>query len=247
MGTIDHDKHRQRRIPLANFFSKQSVTKMEPYITSKISTLVAKLKYARKTGEVLNVMDVYGALTTDIISHYAYGESFDFLQQDNDIGFKNDCMRDISGLCRVSPIVVHFELLTNLLLSLPSWLLAFMSPGLGCMLRMRKVNEVRGIEALNAPPVNKTDKPKTIFQALLSPSLPPEERTLQRLVDEGFIVLGAGLETTARFLTNITCHLLLNPDVLSKLRAELKVALPTPDMCPPLHVLEGLPYLVKQL
>jgi cytochrome P450 len=63
-------------------------------------------------------------------------------------------------------------------------------------------------------------------------------------MDEGFILVGAGGETTAQTLAVLTFHLLNNPLVLRKLRAELDSAMPDPERQLPWQQLEQLPYLV---
>jgi cytochrome P450 len=83
----------------------------------------------------------------------------------------------------------------------------------------------------------------TIFHELLSCSLPPAEKTLDRLVDEGINMVAAGTLTTAHFLKTTSYHLLANPALLAKLKSELTAAIPNPEELPPLRDIEALPYL----
>lgn len=248
ISTIDHDHHRVRRTPLLPFFSKKSIAKLEPFIWSRVNLLAKKLKQAHKSDRVITILDAYGALTTDVISQYAYGESFDCLGKDTDFEFKNDYMHAISKIVFAQPFRMHFPLLTECMRLLPLRIMQAMSPGMACMNDLRQWCARSAVKALKRNQLSKTDdskKPETIFEALIGPSMPPEEKTPERLTDEGFVILSAGLETTARFLTNITARLLLNPECMSKLRAELKTAMPVPGDCPPCSVLENLPYLVS--
>lgn len=91
-----------------------------------------------------------------------------------------------------------------------------------------------------------TGPSKTIFEEILESSLPPEEKTLDRLMDEGLILIGAGGETTAQTLAVLTFNLLHNPPVLQKLRKELDDAIPDPANMPSWQQLEQLPYLVSR-
>ena len=248
IATIKHDHHRARRIPLQPFFSKQSIAKFEPFIWSRVQLLVKKLKQAHKTDHVVELVDCYGALTTDVISRYAYGETFDYLGKETDLEFKNDYMHAVGGLNFVSPISRHFPLVGSFMRCLPQWALQTVSPNFGQvnkLLRWCRESAIKILQAAESDAKDNSVKPNNIFEALLSPDMPPEEKTLQRLTDEGFVITIAGLETTARYLTNTTTHLLLNPDCLSKLRAELKTVMPAPGDCPPGSVLENLPYLVS--
>lgn len=249
ISTVEHDHHKLRRMPLLPFFSKQSIVKLEPFIWSRVNLLVKKLKQALQTGETVELIDAYGAITTDVISRYAYGESFDYLGKGSDMSFKNDYLHAISGLSFVSPFLLHFPLAADFILGLPQWALRFMHPGFTTANELRRwctENAIKVVQATQSGVEASSMKPKTIFETLLGPEMPPEEKTLERMTDESFVIVGAGLETTSRFLTNTTTHLLLNPDCLSKLRAELKAAMPTPDYCPPCSVLENLPYLVSK-
>jgi cytochrome P450 len=83
----------------------------------------------------------------------------------------------------------------------------------------------------------------TIFHELLDSSLPPAEKSLNRLVDEGETVVAAGTITTQHVLKATSFHLLANPDMLRKLKAELISAMPYPENLASLQQLERLPYL----
>ena len=87
---------------------------------------------------------------------------------------------------------------------------------------------------------------KTIFEELRDSDLPPQEKTIERLMDEGFILIGAGGETTAQTLAVVTFHLLNNPETMLELRAELDKIMPDPESSVSWQTLEQLPYLVRQ-
>lgn len=83
-----------------------------------------------------------------------------------------------------------------------------------------------------------------IFHELLQSDLPEEEKTVDRITDEAFILTGAGTGTTAWCLGVATFHLLSNPQILTRLKKDLKAAIPDTNVDPPLPVLEQIPYLV---
>jgi cytochrome P450 len=85
----------------------------------------------------------------------------------------------------------------------------------------------------------------TIFQALLDSDLPPEEKSADRLQDEGQTIVGAGSETTAKSLAVITFYLVDDKKKLARLREELKTVMPSPTSPVTLTTLEQLPYLVR--
>lgn len=84
----------------------------------------------------------------------------------------------------------------------------------------------------------------TIFHEIMKSDLPPEEKTEHRLHDEAQVVVGAGVETTKWTLTIAMFYLLKQPELLSKLRAEILTVFPNPASPPSLATLEKLPYLV---
>ena len=86
---------------------------------------------------------------------------------------------------------------------------------------------------------------KTIFEELLVSDLPPQEKSVDRLVDEGLVVMAGGGEPTAHTLAVMSFHLINNPDILTKLKAELAEAMPDPTQILSCTRLEQLPYLVS--
>lgn len=90
---------------------------------------------------------------------------------------------------------------------------------------------------------NQASTHPTIFHELIQTSdLPPEEKTLQHLVDEGQSVVAAGQVTTTHYLNTTAYHILANPDICSKLKNELAEAMPDGNLIPQ-QKLEALPYL----
>jgi len=63
---------------------------------------------------------------------------------------------------------------------------------------------------------------RSIFHELRDCNLPAEEKTVERLCDEGQILTGAGTETTAATLSQITFFLLEDRGILETLRSELR-------------------------
>ena len=86
-------------------------------------------------------------------------------------------------------------------------------------------------------------KQTTIFHNLASSNIPEPERSIQRLVDEGITLLGAGTVTTADVLGTTSYFILANPIILQTLQNELQNAIPDPSLPPSITTLERLPYL----
>lgn len=84
---------------------------------------------------------------------------------------------------------------------------------------------------------------RTIFYEILNSDLPPEEKSNERLAQDGQTVVVAGTLTTAWALCNAVFYLLSQPETLKKLKEELRTVLKSPASDIKLSVLEQLPYL----
>lgn len=83
----------------------------------------------------------------------------------------------------------------------------------------------------------------TVFQELITGSLPVAEKETRRLQDEAQLVVAAGVTTTGWALSVASYHIINNPAVFQKLRTELTTALPDPTAKLDWTELEKLPYL----
>lgn len=85
----------------------------------------------------------------------------------------------------------------------------------------------------------------TVFHDIIFKSkLPPEDLVVERLRDEGQGLVAAGAVTTERCLYLLTYYLLANPEMLHKLREELREPFKNyPTAKPSWTQLEQLPYL----
>jgi cytochrome P450 len=90
-------------------------------------------------------------------------------------------------------------------------------------------------------------KPKTIFHAIDNSSLPLEEKSTLRMVQEGFNALVAGGETTSRILAHTVYHLLEKPEIYQKIRDEIMTVTDDSNQLPGIKVLEALPWLVRRI
>jgi cytochrome P450 len=87
------------------------------------------------------------------------------------------------------------------------------------------------------------DSQVTIFHEILNSDLPDKEKSFDRLWQDGTVTVIAGTLTTAAALSEITFHLLQQPEDLIKLKTELSKVIPEPGSLPATSKLEQLPYL----
>ncbi|KAK0654873.1 cytochrome P450 [Cercophora newfieldiana] len=238
-STVPHDLHRLRRGAISPFFSVRSVTNLEPLIKSKIEKLSARFVQLAKTQEVVRLDAAFMALTMDVICDYAFAKDRCYLDQPD---FELRWKQTIIGAFEGGALGRQFPWMLPLMKKLPPSFVAAMNPAVGNLLYWQ------GLVREQVKPIvegtNKGEsKGRTIFHELLNSDLPPEEKTLQRLCDEGEILTGAGSETTAQTITRLFFYLKHAPETLNTLRKELDAAIPNPNLIPSWAELQALPYL----
>jgi cytochrome P450 len=182
----------------------------------------------------------YTALTMDIIAHYAYGYSYNHLAEDD---FKLSWKETIIGASANGAFLRQFPWTLPIMKAMPFSLLQKLNPQAGALVGWQRGVRQQVDDIILANQEGKKVK-GTIFQALLDSDLSWQEKTADRLQDEGQIVIGAGSETTAKSLSIITFYLLQDKNKLQRLRKELRSMMPTPNSQVSWMTLERLPYLV---
>ncbi|KAJ5612603.1 benzoate 4-monooxygenase cytochrome P450 [Penicillium lagena] len=203
-ATVDHEHHRVRRNILNTFFSRRSVVELSDSIDAKIKQLARRLQEYHHTESVLQVDDAFVALTSDVITDYCYGKSWNFLDDKN---FRSE----IRLAANESNAFVHlyrfFPWLQDILPLIPESVWCYIQPGIAPLFSYQKTVLAKSSEGVRSSQ-GKTGR--TIFDTLTDPALPPEERTLRRIQDEALEVLLASTETTGSVLTKAIYYLLEN-------------------------------------
>lgn len=185
----------------------------------------------------------FAALTADVIIQYCYGWSYGYLDEPR-CSTQNDLVDAVNGLMTMFHINRFFPVLVTLFLHAPPSLVRWLQPCMSDLLDMKSRLRTQAIEALQKKRVEPNAE-NSIFDALVGPHVPPQEKTLERLVDESALLIGAGTETTARAIAVAMFHVIGNRDIYRILREELKAVLPQPTSKATWTELEQLPYLVS--
>ncbi|PLB46285.1 cytochrome P450 [Aspergillus steynii IBT 23096] len=244
--TVQHAHHRLRRNALAPFFSHRNTVILEDRIKSCVDRLCLNLQHHHVTQRPFNLTVQSLAATMDIFTSYSFGESLGMLADEA----KALKWRDtIVHIMKALPIVRSFPFMARLVPVLPASVARVAMPDISVLMEWKQHigNQVADVLAYKGPYAQSTreSKTKTILEELRDTSkLPPEEKTLQRLSEEGSILLIAGSETPAKVNAILWYHLLANPDKLARLRAELATIYPDPAApLPSITTLKTLPYL----
>lgn len=241
-AAVDHDLHQARRNSLANFFSKRSISDIQPIIQDKAERFIKRLEEGCQSGSLANLTTLCSAFTADTVSHYSFGASLGCLDGSGDVNILRDATQAVLALSHwLRFLPIRFTQAKKL----PPSLVERILPKAAVVLKTHRTIRSLALEVLNAKEPKAPDE--NMFAALADPSVPAEERTVERLEDEGFVVLAAATETTAYSLSVTLFYLLDNPAIFSELYDEIKGVMPDPAECPPLATLENLPLLVRSL
>ena len=202
-----------------------------------------RLQDAHRTQDTLVGVQVFGALAVDVITHYAYGESFEELQKP---GFPCPLQRDVKHLLLTTHFRRYLPTLASAIQMLPERLLRRMTPAAASFLDFEhKLIDYAKVSLRTHNVKERPAKARTLLDALTAPSVPDWDKTVERLKDESQLVLLAGMDTSARFLTAMLCYMATYPKVLRKLRDELSGVATTKEAKLTWRQLEALPYLVS--
>ncbi|RMZ13420.1 hypothetical protein D0860_02550 [Hortaea werneckii] len=248
VGTASWEQHKARRGAMAKFFSSANVAKLEPKVLARVKRLLERVEEHKEAGKIVDISNAFRCFSTDVISDYAAPESRDFLSTPDFSAAFNRVLRDFSELMLWHR---HFPIVFPVMNAMPKSLVAKTDPSgasiavienqEGLLRNAQKVVNRRGL------PEDK-DQPTVLDAIYQSPLLGPEEKTVPRILAETQAILGAGTETTGNTLSVFTYHVLSQPEVLKKLKAELQSAASKPGASSDhglmnCKVLDRLPYL----
>ncbi len=241
-GTPGHELHRIRRAALSPFFSKASVQQLEPVVQLMVDKLVTRLEKSQGSGAILNLIDVFSALTGDVIGQYAFAKPLGLLDSPD---FAPQWHKAIIDISENGHMLKHLTWMEPLLRSMPLWLVRVMNPQIMPMIELQKdfENQVNEFKA-DLQQGRKFTGQRTIFYGMIAnDQVRPEEKTSEHLRTEALAIMSAGTVTTAHHLAIVSFHLLENPEILARLQAELNTVISDKDSRPRWQQLEQLPYL----
>lgn len=139
----------------------------------------------------------------------------------------------------------HVPWLNSVLQSLPDWLVRLSHPNMAAFIEQKR-NTAKQVQEIKTGTndKNKTISHPTIFHEILgAKQLSEEDKSAERLSDEAQVLMMAGTITSSFVFEVATFYLIRRPEILRKLKSELRQALPDPSEIVPLSQLEQLTYL----
>ncbi|KAI0382256.1 cytochrome P450 [Hypomontagnella monticulosa] len=236
-GTVDHGLHRYRRGPVAKFFSRSMIAKLENEVHGLAQALCDKL-LSSLDDEPFDTVIAYSCFTSDVISSYCFGESFGFLDQK---GWYPNFHRPEMGV--LSPVYAfRFFPFLERIYGLGNYFINYLPEDTAYLIRTLTVDVPNKVQkAQHEIDSGLTRDRPTVLHHMLQ--LEIYQKKHLDPTGEAAALLGAGTVTTSWTLAVITYHLLDKPELLAKLTQELEQNIEDPKHLPPLSVLENLPYL----
>lgn len=241
-STADSDEHRIRRAAISPFFSKSRVREQN----AKIQALASQISYRLSTeyagtSKVLDIANMWGCFTADAIMDIVFARPKNFSRYPD---FKSPFTLAIRNMSTWAHVTLHFGWILKIMNCMPDQVAKLFFPPFKPIIEFREemTREIADILASRNQEAKDAAHP-TVFNDILASKLPPHELRPARLNDEAVGLVGAGTETTSWSLTIGTFHIIDNPKVLQKLKAELAEAMPDPNQILPWTELEKLPYL----
>ncbi|EXJ89684.1 hypothetical protein A1O3_02751 [Capronia epimyces CBS 606.96] len=231
IATIEHDLHRKRRAVVSPYFSKRAIVGLEPTIQERLDVMCSRLRETMTQGMgagiPVDLTSAFSAFTADVVTFHFYGSHPNYLGSD---GFKFGLKDALTALLDFYHLTRFLPVPPTTIKNLPLPILRFLNPNFSLVMSARSANKKNIMEFLNRPrgggsgardTQTKSKFKSVIVSALTDPSIPAEEKNIDRLLDEGETIIFAGIDTTARTLGVAMFHLLNDKKHLQRLRQEL--------------------------
>ncbi|KAK4505775.1 hypothetical protein PRZ48_003740 [Zasmidium cellare] len=222
-GAEDFHLHKIRREALNPYFSHKAVMSMEDLILEKRDQVTKVFEQAARSGQVLNLSDVYFGFSNDLVRNFSFGSDSGLL---GDLGEARVQRENLSRLLTSVKINKHFPFIPRVLGKYLPMMLGErgIPPAVMDLLKFKGRAKV-DIEAVMKDTNNDRKGRHSVFYELRdSEILPPEEKTVARLQDEATLLVMAGTESMAKSIGYGSFYLNHYPKTLEKLREELRRA-----------------------
>ena len=186
-STVPHELHRTRRTPLARFFSRAQMLKLEGEVL-EFANLVTDKMLSSAGEEPFDVKEAFNCFTADVISQYAFGEPMGFVAQK---GWEPNFATWVKSFCNSAYMMRHNPLARKMAEFMPM-MADYLSEDLQTTLHQLNVVIPGYVQAS----IDNPDSKRVFAELVESKVLSEEDKTIPRLVGEGFAFLIAGTETT---------------------------------------------------
>ncbi|QKX52975.1 uncharacterized protein TRUGW13939_00046 [Talaromyces rugulosus] len=248
-GTIDHHVHRVRKAPVASYFGRGNVVQAQSVMRTSVEKLSSQFHELYVSGKAINLRATLLAFATDLLGIYGFGGSLGLSDSEDKA---MEFMHTMNAVAVVTPFFKQFPDALPWLFMLKPWMVKLIYPSVLPMLMLHRQMHARSedswsrwnktVKSERKDPVKQTRAPD-VFNGILYSGLPEDEKSVDRLSQDGFLAITAGGDPIARTLAIGTYYLLTKPEDLRLLCKELDTIMPDRNKLPELAELETLPFL----
>jgi cytochrome P450 len=214
-ATIE-DHAKQRRL-IAHAFSDRAIKEQEPLLQQYVDLLIKRLRETAATKSRANMMDWYSFTTFDIMADLTFGESMKQLEK----GEYSHWVKGVFGSFKIAAFQQIVRQTPGLQL-----LVNRITPN--TVIETRKMHMAQSVAKANRRLATKTDWPDFFTHILKYSGFDQAEDkapSLEQIHSKAATFMIAGTENTSTLLAGVTYHLLKNPIIMQKLKAEIYGAL----------------------
>ena len=186
----------------------------------------------------------YRCVSLDASSQIAFGRSFGFLRVPDLAAWFHAGVEDsLRTICAVRHVPVLVPVVNNL----PVWAMRLMGEKLSAPMMLKRLAREAAERALGGGEGKEGGSERMILGEIVKGRNEAKYGVVskRRLEEEALSLIAASADTVGNALTMATFQLLRHPDVLQRLKGELRAEIPDPDCVPGFARLEKLPYLVS--
>ena len=222
--TENHELHRIRRAPFAQYFSQSSIQKLELRIQSVVDKLSSRLQGLKGSGTPVDLKNLFACMTADVIGQYAFNQSYGFLDSLDFSPWWHDILMEVS---QNGHTFKQFGIMLPMIKALPLWMLKLANPQMLALVQFQQRfrNQVLEAKGNIAGGEKHPDQTTNNYDILLNDNVRAQEKLTNHLTDETQTIVGAGTATTAHILAIASFRIIDGPPILQKLQAELTVVM----------------------
>lgn len=138
--TESHELHRIRRGAVAQYFSVSSIRRLKPGVQFQIDKLIARLHDLKGSDTIINLLDVFGSLTADIISQYGFARAYGFLDDPN---FSPSWHKMLMDIAENGHLLKQFGWMLPLMQAMPVWMAKVMFPRMQALIGWQAVRQAQ--------------------------------------------------------------------------------------------------------
>ncbi|KAL0938185.1 cytochrome p450 [Colletotrichum truncatum] len=207
---VDPKQHAARRKLFARAFTSTSLRQnWESVVRQKVERAVERIKTDALNGKA-DVFKWWTMMTTDVIAHLSFGESFDMLE----FGKKNQYIKALESVFIMSTLRAELPLIYHLARLLPV-------KSIQSVLQAQTVVDAHAVRA--AANLRQNGHSANLFGNMLAECEAGEKSDLtpEKVQAEAGNLIVAGSDTTSVTLTYLIWAVLKRPDLQARLEAEL--------------------------